>query len=169
MVSGALTPRMYGAPDAVQEDIGGRVVVNGQATRRSIYVQVRRSQPLDMLRAFDAPVMETNCERRSVSTVATQSLMLLNGDFILQQAGRLAARVTREASNSTLAVQIDRAWQLALCRQPTDDEFKLVQSFAADQLAYLEKNRKGAKALNLQVLTNVCQVLLSSNEFLYLE
>jgi hypothetical protein len=43
-----------------------------------------------MLQAFDAPVMETNCELRPSSTVATQSLMLMNGDFILEQAKMLA-------------------------------------------------------------------------------
>ena len=34
------------------------------AFRRSLYIQVRRSQPLAMLHVFDQPVMETNCERR---------------------------------------------------------------------------------------------------------
>ena len=51
-----------------------------------------------MLHAFDQPVMETNCERRTVSTVATQSLMLMNSEFILQQAGYFAARIRKEAA-----------------------------------------------------------------------
>ena len=34
--------------------------------------------------------MEINCERRPVSTVATQSLMLMNGEFTLDQAAKLA-------------------------------------------------------------------------------
>ncbi len=95
--SGNLSPLMFGAPDEVKEDISGQTIVDDEQTRRSIYVQVRRSQPLDVLRAFDAPVMETNCECRTVSTVATQSLMLLNGDFTLRQARELANRAAREA------------------------------------------------------------------------
>jgi len=49
-----------------------------------------------MLQSFDAPVMETNCEVRASSTVATQALMLLNSEFILQQAARLADRAASE-------------------------------------------------------------------------
>ena len=31
---------------------------------------------------FDAPVMTVNCERRPSSTVATQSLMMMNGELM---------------------------------------------------------------------------------------
>ncbi|MCA9173946.1 MAG: PSD1 domain-containing protein, partial [Planctomycetales bacterium] len=85
-----------GAPVPVTVDFVGQVVVE-QQRRRSLYVQSRRSQPVSVMRAFDQPVMETNCERRSVSTVATQSLMLMNSDFIVEQASRLARRARRLA------------------------------------------------------------------------
>jgi hypothetical protein len=55
-----------------------------------------------MLQTFDAPVMETNCEYRPVSTVATQSLMLLNGEFTMEQAGHLADRILREQAASPI-------------------------------------------------------------------
>ena len=59
-----------------------------------------------MLQTFDAPVMETNCESRPNSTVATQSLMLLNGQFILDQAAKLADRAAKEASPIGLNLQM---------------------------------------------------------------
>lgn len=96
-VTGTLDHRLFGPPVAIKEDDTGQVIVDGSQTRRSLYVQVRRSRPVAMLQAFDAPVMETNCEMRPNSTVATQSLMLLNGEFILDQAARLADRATAEA------------------------------------------------------------------------
>ena len=83
--SGVLSDKMFGPAVPVKEDAVGQVVdrrrsaggrraaAGHEAFRRSIYIQVRRSQPLAMLHAFDQPVMETNCERRTVSTVATQS------------------------------------------------------------------------------------------------
>lgn len=95
-VSGTLATTLYGPPVGLKEDDTGQVVIDGQ-TRRSIYTQVRRSQPVSIMQAFDAPVMETNCESRSVSTVATQSLMLLNGDIVLTHAANLASRAEREA------------------------------------------------------------------------
>jgi hypothetical protein len=85
-----LDPTQFGPATPIKEDETGQVVVDSSNRRRSVYIQQRRSQPVAMLQAFDAPVMETNCEVRPSSTVATQSLMLMNGDFILEQAKMLA-------------------------------------------------------------------------------
>jgi hypothetical protein len=89
-ISGALSPEMYGAPIPLQEDDAGQVRVDPNQPRRSVYAKWRRTQPVAMLQSFDAPVMGVLCDVRQVSTVATQSLMMLNGDFALQQAERLA-------------------------------------------------------------------------------
>src|SRR4030095_14714166 len=108
-VSGGLNRKMCGVPVPVRPDVHGQIVVGvdktegdnkmpvevslkGEEFRRGIYIQVRRSRPLSMLHAFDAPVMEVNCERRQSSTVATQSLLMLNSQFILDQAARFARR-----------------------------------------------------------------------------
>ncbi|MFN7723399.1 MAG: DUF1553 domain-containing protein [Pirellulaceae bacterium] len=98
--SGSLDRAFGGPPIAVKEDDSGQVVVEGSQTRRSLYIQVRRSRPVAMLQAFDAPVMETNCERRASSTIAPQSLMLMNGEFILEQAMRLADQVQKIPASS---------------------------------------------------------------------
>ena len=95
--AGRLNPTLHGPPLSTKEDETGQVIVEPAQRRRSLYIKARRSQPVSMLQAFDAPVMETNCESRSRSTVATQSLMLLNGDFILDCASALAERVARES------------------------------------------------------------------------
>ena len=69
-------------PFVVRPD--GEVVAPDDASghRRSIYMKVRRSQPLTLLQSFDQPVMETNCTRRGVSTIASQALNLLNSDAL---------------------------------------------------------------------------------------
>ena len=95
--SGRLERELFGQPLKIKEDDTGQTIVDGVQTRRSLYIQARRSRPVAMLQTFDAPVMETNCEVRSHATVATQSLMLLNGQFTLGQAGLLADRAAREA------------------------------------------------------------------------
>lgn len=96
-VTGSLNEELYGKPLAIKEDDTGQVVVADAQPRRSLYIQARRSRPVALMQAFDAPVMETNCERRVHSTVATQSLMLLNGQFVLDQAAKLADRAASEA------------------------------------------------------------------------
>jgi hypothetical protein len=91
--SGRLDRTLFGIPVEIMEDFAGQVHVKDDSARRSVYVQVRRSKPVSLLAAFDAPVMAVNCERRSASTVAPQSLMLMNGDFTLKQAEHLARRL----------------------------------------------------------------------------
>ena len=104
--SGALGDKMFGAPVNVKADDAGQVLVDGDETRRSIYVKVKRTQPVAMLKAFDAPVMEVNCETRPSSTVAPQSLMLMNSTFILRHAKKFAERVQAEAK-SPIEVDFD--------------------------------------------------------------
>ncbi|HVV99528.1 MAG TPA: DUF1553 domain-containing protein, partial [Planctomycetaceae bacterium] len=124
--SGDLDLAQFGPAVAVREDETGQVIVDVANRRRSVYIQQRRSQPVAMLQAFDEPVMETNCERRPSSTVATQSLMLMNGDLLLAQAGRLSEKIVREpapalnpalaANQSALAPPRPPVWQFGYGR-----------------------------------------------------
>lgn len=197
--SGALNKAMYGAPVPVRPDVHGQIVVgvdktegdnkmpvdvplNGEEFRRSIYIQARRSRPLAMLHAFDSPVMEVNCERRQNSTVPTQSLMLMNSQFMLDQAARFAARLQKEAGDDN--ARVTRAWQLAFSRNPAPQELADGIEFLSRQTDYLrnlpekqdDKAKKDGKAKaapkpspELQALTNLGQALLSANEFLYVD
>lgn len=192
--SGALNKNMYGALVPVRPDVHGQIVVgvdqtqgdnkmpvdvplHGNEFRRSLYIEVRRSRPLAMLHAFDAPVMEVNCEIRQSSTVATQSLMLMNSQFMLDQAARFARRLRAEAGDDR-AAQVVRGWQLAFSRPPTEPELSEALEFLSRQIDHLQKSATppgdGATAAEkptpeLQALTNLCQVLLSANELLYVD
>ena len=168
-VSGDLAPQMYGTSIPVTQDDAGQIVVEGQQTRRSVYIQVRRRQPLGMLQAFDAPVMETNCERRQVTSAATQSLMLVNGAFILERAARLAERV---AAVGSLEQQVREAWQRALSRPPTRLEHEAAIEFVDQQVELLSTHSEhvpDGSNPRQQAMTNFCQVLMSTNEFLYVD
>ena len=174
--SGLLSQQMFGSPVFVKADDTGKVVVGGDQSRRSLYIQVRRSQPVALLKAFDAPVMETNCQRRSSSTVATQSLILMNSDFILNQAKRFAHRIIGEWSSGDgfdgppLTQQVAYAWQLAYARPATHEEIKVSLEFLSQQISHLKKHGSAKKSdPELQALTNFCQVLFGSNEFLYVD
>ena len=93
-----LDRKQFGPPVEVVEDFAGQVHVKDDSARRSVYIQSRRSKPVSLLTAFDAPVMAVNCDRRTTSTVAPQSLMLMNGDFTLKQAEHLAKRLRAETN-----------------------------------------------------------------------
>jgi mono/diheme cytochrome c family protein len=169
--TGQLDRSQFGKPVPVKEDDAGQVVVDGSHKRRGLYIQQRRSRPVALMKAFDAPVMVTNCDRRQSSTVATQSLMLMNGEFVLTQAAHLATLATGEAE-STPEQRVDKAWQLALCRPPTDAEREMGVTFINTQLATIKAEETKLPenvTPDQQAMTNLCQALLTSNEFLYVD
>jgi hypothetical protein len=186
-VSGKLNRKQLGSPVPVMEDEVGQFVVGienkngenrpgtiiplyGAEFRRSLYVQVRRSRPLGMLDTFDAPEMSPNCEARSASTVAPQSLMLMNNEFVVTHSSYFAERVRQEAGSEPKA-QVIRAWRLAFGHEPSEEEIKDAVTFLAEQTTHFQ----GKVAANakvdppLQALASFCQTLMSANPFLYVE
>lgn len=179
--TGVLYEKPFGPAIAVKEDDVGQVVVAvdapnpgiappppSEAFRRSIYIQVRRTQPLAFLQSFDAPVMETNCDKRQASTVPTQALMLMNSDFVLKQSLHFAYRLRREKGND-VAAQIRRAWQLAFLRDPTPVELQQATTFITQRTEKLKSQTPPDPDASINPFVSLCQVLLSSNEFLYVE
>lgn len=189
--SGRLFSKMYGPPVPVMPDEVGQIVVGvdtrdsaGRPTgkfvplgeeefRRSIYVQVRRSMPLGMLEPFDLPVMTPNCAQRASSTVAPQSLLMMNGELVVGQSEAMAARIRREVGEEP-SEQFRRAWLLAFSRPPTDAETEAGVAFLAQQAAALESDASGdetaAEDEPAQVaLAQLCHAFLISNEFLYVD
>ena len=155
--AGRLDRTQYGPAVAAVEDAAGQVGVPDDKPRRSVYLQVRRSKPVAFLAAFDAPGSGLNCDRRQVTTTAPQSLMLLNSDFVRRQAGHLATRVKAEAGAGAAPEKLtETAWRLAYLRPPAADELRLGAAFLASQPPAAG-------------LTNLCQQLLASNEFLYID
>ncbi len=116
-VAGSLNLRMYGPSVEVVADEEGQVVGKhpSDQARRSIYMLHRRSSPLTLLDAFDAPRMTINCTQRRISTVSSQALLLLNSEEVLTQAERMADRLENEAG-ANLARRIDLAYRLSLSR-----------------------------------------------------
>jgi mono/diheme cytochrome c family protein len=182
-VSGALKRELFGRPVPVMEDEVGQIVIgrenldgerkpgkavdlNGQEFRRGIYVQARRSRMLSMLGAFDSPDMEPNCSRRSVSTVAQQALVFMNGEFAIDQAKRMADRVVALVKEDR-ARQVDVVWNMALARNPTEAETRRATAFLDEQFEVFAKARNPEPARS--ALAGLCQALMSSNEFLYVD
>jgi mono/diheme cytochrome c family protein len=189
--SGRLSPKMYGPSVPVMPDEVGQVVVGvdtrdsaGRPTgklvalgeeefRRSLYVQVRRSQPLGMLEPFDAPLMTPNCQQRASSTVTPQSLLMMNNSFVVEQATAMAARVEQEAGTDP-AAQFRLAWRLAFSRWASEAETQAGVAFLAQQAAAVSAiepaDSKASRPQPAQIaLAHLCQALLSSNRFLYVD
>jgi hypothetical protein len=135
-----------------------------------VYLQVRRSLPLTFLQVFDQPVMETNCTRRAVSTVSSQALDLLNSDTMIRLAETFAIRALREDPRDPAG----RAFRLALGRSPTVAERDQLRSFLALQgerhaRSATESSSSTAPPAFGRALADLCQMVLSSNEFAYVD
>ena len=126
-----------------------------QQNRRSVYLYVKRSFPLPMFTTFDAPDSSVSCARRDVTTVAPQSLALLNSTFMLEQAAAFAERLA--AAEGDLDERVRRAWRQALGREPSDDEHAKAMELAAS-----EPNQERA-------LRQVALLVMNLNEFLYVD
>ncbi|SKB06438.1 Planctomycete cytochrome C [Prosthecobacter debontii] len=197
-VSGKLNPKLGGQPvpvtfneegqivigidtrDAAGRQTGKFVTLEGEEYRRSIYVQARRSTPLEMFATFDAPAMtDPNCASRPVTTVSPQSLLLMNNGYMREHAQDLALRVQREAGPD-LEKQVQRAWELSFSRSPSmSDQLEAMALVKAQTEHYKshpaklehvaaapEKKDADPALLGLAAL---CHALLSSNAFLYVD
>ncbi len=186
-VTGQLNRAIGGEPTAVARDVQtGRIVPGAEvinpgngmvdkitsaadgALRRSLYIQNRRSRPLTVLDTFDLPVMNPNCTSRTVTTVAPQSLLLMNDDFTVQQSQALAARLQREAPAND-AAKVARVWQLLYGSAPSQLDTARSLVFLHQQRTDLQtQGRDRTKAAD-EALAAWCQVMLSTNRFLYVE
>jgi hypothetical protein len=173
-VAGTLNAEKGGPPVAVQPQPDGDVTPPADASghRRSIYLQVRRSQPVTMLQVFDQPVMEINCTRRGISTITSQALALLNGDFMISQADALAARALHDKPADAAAY----ALELAFGRPATDAERAKLTAFLSRQAERHATNLSSANGptglepqTRRRALADICQMLLSANEFVYVD
>ncbi len=129
----------------------GMAIGDPESWRRSLYVFSKRSIRYPMFEAFDQPDMVSSCSRRTRSTVAPQALLLMNNAEVLVQAKHFAQRVAVEAGHAP-GDQVDRAFELALSREPNEAE-------RAKALAFLQNTPTG--------LVDLCQTLFNLNEFLY--
>lgn len=184
--SGELLPELYGPPTPVKEDSVGQIVVGKEmldgerkptgadtaskgAYRRSLYIQARRSRPLAVLESFDLPIASPNCEIRVASNVATQSLMMMNSQFAIDRSQFFAKQLIARTSNP------DEQLELAWCQcfsTPMDEEVKRdFQTFLAQQKeAYAKMDEKRDDSENeMLALASVCQAMMSSNAFLYVD
>ena len=186
-VTGRLNQKLYGEAVPVMEDGVGQIIIgrenldgerkptktislDGEEFRRSMYIQVRRTRTLSMFDTFDAPSLSPNCDRRSVSTVTPQSLLMMNSEFAVEHSSAFADRVMRDAGNEDRD-RVTLAWQLAFAEQPSTQEADEATEFVTIQRDLIGKLDPKLKPddVNREALAVFCQTLLSSNRFLYVD
>jgi hypothetical protein len=141
------------------------------AARRTIYAFVKRSLIVPMLEVLDFCDTARSAPNRNVTSVPTQALTLLNGDFLNREARKLAFRLQREVGSDRSA-QIKRAYLLALAREPRETERAATAEFLERE--YQERLRESQSRSPLapliarqEALVQLCRALFNTNEFVY--
>ncbi len=128
------------------------------ALRRSLYIQTARWDRGNFATLFDAANPDASVEKRTLSTVAPQALLLLNHDFVQTQAAALAKRLLREAPADE-AARIHWACQLLFARPARAEELAIGHQLLA------QSGEPHAEA----AWCDLAHVLLCANEFVYVD
>ena len=120
-----------------------------EARRRSVYIFQRRSLPLPIMASFDAKPFSESVPQRSFTTTPLQALNMMNGYLVHEESEHLANRIGNEAGDDR-SEQVKRAFEIVLSRPPKAEETGQFTRFDGS-------------------LAAICRVLLTSNEFLYVE
>ena len=147
----------------------GRSIPANDSPRRSLYLQVRRTQPVSLLAAFDAPVDDGQLRPPRPQHHAPQSLDA-HEQRLRPEPGRghrradpgpdargraSTTRSPRPGGSSTSARSPPRSWTGRGLSRPSSSP---------------RSSAPGPRAIaELAVLTSLCQQLLTSNEFLYVD
>jgi len=179
-VSGALNPEMFGPPVGVKVRADGEVVVEDSPAgrRRSIYLLVRRSEPVTLMQLFDVPVMERNCTVRAQATVSTQALTMTNSDFVVAQATVLAERVLKDRpveADGDPAPALDHACRMAYARHARPSEVERMRRFLDEQTvahaaaAGSPQDPATRQAAYRRAWADLAQMLFCANEFICID
>ena len=133
--------------------------------RRSIYLPVIRNHVYDLFQQFDFPEPSVVSGDRASTTVSPQALLLLNSELVLGCSEKFAARVLAEPDGPE-ADRVDLAYRLAFGRSPAPAETSSAVEFLAG-FAPMASGGGDAAKTRQRGWEALAQVLLTSNEFLY--
>lgn len=120
-----------------------------ETSKRSVYVMQKRNRRARFFSLFDGPDPNASTAGREATIVPTQALFFLNDPFLHASAEKLAANLQSIPEERG---RIERASLLVFGRSATEDQINAAMDF-------LKENPWPAW----------CRVLLSSNEFLFVD
>ena len=154
-VSGQLDSTMFGPG-----------TLDANMKRRSIYFMIKRSRLVPMMQIFDSPEPLVSVGNRPRTTIAPQALLFMNNTQVRGYADGFSKRIAEPAEHS-LEDAVTQGYLLALARQPDPAERDAGVRFIEHQItSYADQDNSRAKHL---ALTDFCQVLMSLNEFVFVE
>jgi hypothetical protein len=137
------------------------------SNHRTVFLMTQRLIKHPYLAIFDGPDTNLSTESRASSTVPLQALYLMNNAFVEAQASGLAKRLL--AASALDAERLSLAFRLAWSRSPSPVEEARLREFlrtAAEAMASTDRSRESREQ---ELWTAVAKVMLTANEFLYID
>jgi hypothetical protein len=122
---------------------------------------VRRNFITPLFLAFDYPLPSTTVGRRSVSTVPSQALMLMNNEFVAAEASKWAKRALGEYQNKD--ARLDSMFLRAYGRAPDPADRAAISEFLEQQAG----RYPGGTAEDARVWADLAHVIFNSKEFIF--
>ena len=134
---------------------------------RTVYLMEPRLNKHPFMALYDGPDPNKSTDQRSTSTVALQALSLMNGTFLKEKSTALAQRITKDAPDPQARIQL--AYTLLLGRPAESTEQTEALDYIRGYEAQLRSEGRSAEEAETVAWTSFSRVMLSSNEFIYID
>jgi hypothetical protein len=142
-------------------------VADYPSAHRSVYLMQQRIRKQPYLSVFDGADTNATTPDRPISTTAIQALFMMNDPFMHEQADKLAVRIGLAFGDDPN--RIDYAYRLCFARPPTADEVHTGQQYIQACLVQLRQSKTPWDQQYRAALSSYIRVLMSSNEFVFLD
>ena len=120
-----------------------------------------------MFQAFDFGDPTMVNAKRATTTVAPQALYIMNSPFAIEQALSFAISLLTKA-NATDSQRVDLAYLRAFARPAVSEESNRALSYLGRYQSAITASEPNASKRIEKAWTSFCQILLASNEFIYI-
>lgn len=140
--------------------------------RRTVYLPLLRDaiglneyadEAMGLLETFDFADMNLVTGQRNSTTVPTQALFLMNSPFMQEQSRALAKRLIEKSRSA--AARVEHLFLLAYGRQPNNQELLTSLDYL---FRFGELDDKDTSDHKIEPWASLCQAIIGSNEFLFL-
>ncbi|MDB5301960.1 MAG: Planctomycete cytochrome [Phycisphaerales bacterium] len=138
-----------------------------ETKHRSVYLMQQRIKRHPYLAVFDGPDPNAPTADRGSSTTPLQALYLMNDPFVYRQSEAFADRLMREGQDDPNRAQL--AYVRTLGRPATPEELADAQAYLNDFADKLKSKDVPPDQPPRAALASYIRVLLSSNEFMFVE
>src|SRR5262249_51646233 len=135
--------------------------------RRSVYVMQQRLKKHPFFEVFDGADTNATTDNRAQSVTPVQALFLMNSPFMHEQSELFAVRVGM--AHDKMNERVDYAFRLAYGRAAKPEEVREAQNYLQQTRAELIAGGAPTDQVNRKALASYLRVVLSSNEFLYVD